>query len=112
MPLPLKVGLVYNEPIIDRYTQMGEADAIADVLEEVTAVNKALLEMGHHVTKLGLVPPLEESRRLVQELPVDIYFNLFEFADFLTGIFGVDIAGDDGRGKEVLYQGMRSAADQ
>jgi D-alanine-D-alanine ligase len=76
--LTLRVGLVHNEPIIDRYTQMGEADAIADVLEEVTAVNKALLDMGYQVNKLGLVPPLDESRRLVQELPVDIYFNLFE----------------------------------
>jgi D-alanine-D-alanine ligase len=76
--LTLRVGLVYNEPIIDRYTQMGEADAIADVLEEVTAVNKALLDMGYQVTKLGLVPPLDECRPLVQEMPVDIYFNLFE----------------------------------
>jgi D-alanine-D-alanine ligase len=76
--LPLKVGLVYNEPVVERYTQMGEADAIADVLEEVTAVNKALLDMGHIVNKIGLVPPLDKSKLLVQAMPVDIYFNLFE----------------------------------
>ncbi|MCL2149339.1 MAG: ATP-grasp domain-containing protein [Dehalococcoidia bacterium] len=76
--MSLKVGLVYNEPIPDRYDTMGEAEAIADVLEEVKAVEVALNELGHQVAKVGLVPPLEEVRCIVQGLDVDVYFNLFE----------------------------------
>lgn len=76
--MALKVGLVYNEPIPDRYSQMGEADAIADVLEEVKAVNSALLEMGHSVAKTPLIPPIEKVREVLSHLDVDIFFNLFE----------------------------------
>jgi len=76
--MSLKVGLIYNEPIPDRYDAMGEADAIADVLEEVKAVEAALYELGYQVVKKGLVPPIEEVRRIVCDLDVDIYFNLFE----------------------------------
>ncbi len=76
--MSLRVGLIYNEPIADRYTALGEADAIADVLEEVNAVEKALHELGYEVVKQGLIPPFEEARRQAQGLPVDIYFNLFE----------------------------------
>lgn len=76
--MSLKVGLIYNEPIPDRYDIMGEAEAISDVLEEVKAVEAALSELGYQVVKKGLVPPLEEVCRLVQSLEVDVYFNLFE----------------------------------
>lgn len=76
--MPLRVGLIYNEPIPDRYDTMGEAEAIADVLEEVKAVEAALDELGYQVCKIGLVPPLEEVRRIVQGMEVDVYFNLFE----------------------------------
>ncbi len=76
--MPLKVGLIYNEPIADRYDVMGEAEAVADVLEEVKAVETALNELGYQVNKVGLVPPLEEVRRTVQGMDVDVYFNLFE----------------------------------
>jgi D-alanine-D-alanine ligase len=73
-----KIAIIYNEPIPDRYTQMGEAEAIADVLEEVRAVNDALLEMGYSVTKVPLVPPLEAVRQQIRIQDVDIFFNLFE----------------------------------
>jgi D-alanine-D-alanine ligase len=76
--MSLKVGLIYNEPIPDRYNGMGEAEAIADVLEEVKAVEVALNELGYQVVKIGLVPPIEEVRRIVCSLDVDVYFNLFE----------------------------------
>lgn len=76
--MALKVALVYNDPIPDRYSQMGEADAVADVLEEVKAVYDALLEMGYSVAKVPLVPPIESVRSTLAELDVDIFFNLFE----------------------------------
>jgi D-alanine-D-alanine ligase len=76
--MPLKVGLIYNDPIPDRYSQMGEADAVADVLEQVTAVEKALLEMGHLVNKVPLIPPLEDVRAKIFSLDVDVFFNVFE----------------------------------
>jgi len=76
--LALRVALIYNDPIPDRYSQMGEADAIADVLEEVKAVYDALLEMGHSVVKVPLVPPIDSVRSTLTGLDVDIFFNLFE----------------------------------
>jgi D-alanine-D-alanine ligase len=76
--LALRVALIYNDPIPDRYSQMGEADAIADVLEEVKAVYDALLEMGHSVVKVPLVPPIDSVRSILAGLDVDIFFNLFE----------------------------------
>jgi D-alanine-D-alanine ligase len=76
--MSLRVGLIYNEPVIDRYTELGEADAITDVLEEVNAVEKALAELGHEVVKQGLLPPFEQARQQAQEMAVDTYFNLFE----------------------------------
>ncbi len=76
--MSLKVGLVYNEPIPDRYSSFGESEAVADVLEEVKAVENALHELGHSVLKRGLVPPLDAVRAVVQNMDVDVYFNLFE----------------------------------
>ena len=76
--MALKVALIYNDPIPDRYTQMGEADAITDVLEEVNAVNDALLVMGYSVTKVPLLPPIDGVRATLASLGADIFFNLFE----------------------------------
>ncbi|MFA4835598.1 MAG: ATP-grasp domain-containing protein [Dehalococcoidia bacterium] len=73
-----KIAIIYNEPINDRYTQMGEAEAIAEVLDEVKAVSDSLLELGYSVTKVPLVPPLETVRQQIQSLDADIFFNLFE----------------------------------
>ena len=33
--MALRVALVYNDPIPDRYSQMGEAAAVADVLMQL-----------------------------------------------------------------------------
>jgi D-alanine-D-alanine ligase len=76
--LALRIALVYNDPVPDRYSQMGEADAVADVLEEVKAVYDALLEVGHSVIKVPLVPPIESVRSILAGLDVDVFFNLFE----------------------------------
>jgi D-alanine-D-alanine ligase len=76
--LALKVALIYNDPIPDRYSELGEGDAIEDVLEEVKAVHEALLQLGHKVTVVPLVPPLETVRTVLAGLDVDIVFNLFE----------------------------------
>jgi len=76
--LSLKVALIYNDPIPDSYSDMGEGDAISDVLEEVTAVYEALMEMGHIATKIPLRPPLEDVRTKLDGLDADIVFNLFE----------------------------------
>ncbi|MCL2281236.1 MAG: ATP-grasp domain-containing protein [Dehalococcoidia bacterium] len=76
--MALKVALIYNDPIPDRYSQMGEADAISDVLEEVKAVYDALLVMGHSVVKVPLVPPISDVRSTLAGLDADICFNLFE----------------------------------
>jgi D-alanine-D-alanine ligase len=76
--LALKVALVYNDPIPDRYSQMGEDVAIADVLEEVKAVYDALLTLGYEATKVPLVPPVEDVRAKLAAIDADIIFNLFE----------------------------------
>ena len=78
MSLGLKVALIYNDPVPDRYSQMGEADAVEDVLEEVKAVSSALRELGHDVAEIPLLPPIDNVRRIVSTLNPDIFFNLFE----------------------------------
>jgi D-alanine-D-alanine ligase len=76
--LALKVALVYNDPVPDRYNQMGEEDAIAGVLSEVKAVYDGLLEMGHSVVKVPLSPPVESIIPILAALDADVFFNLFE----------------------------------
>ena len=76
--MPFKVGLIYNEPVPDRYSEIGEADAVADVIEQVNAVEIALKELGHSVVRLPLLPPLDEVRRKIGSLDVDVVFNVFE----------------------------------
>ena len=76
--LAYKVALIYNDPIPDRYSQMGEADAVSDVLEEVNAVYDALLVRGYSVAKVPLVPPIDDVRTTLSKLDADIFFNLFE----------------------------------
>jgi len=78
MVLSLNVALVYNDPTPDRYSNMGEADAVSDVLEEVKAVYDALLVMGYSVVKVPLVPPLEDARATLTRLDAGVIFNLFE----------------------------------
>ncbi len=73
-----RVAIVYNEPHPSRYDNAHEEKAVLGVLEAVTAVHQALLELGYEVTLLPLVPPFEEARRKLAALNVDVVFNLFE----------------------------------
>jgi D-alanine-D-alanine ligase len=76
--MALRIALIYNDPVPDRYSQMGEADAIADVLEEVKSVYEGLIEIGHSVVKVPLLPPIDNVRSILSTLDADVFFNLFE----------------------------------
>jgi D-alanine-D-alanine ligase len=73
-----RVAIVYNEPQSSRYDNNHEEKAVLGVLEAVTAVHQALIELGHEVTLLPLIPPFEEARKKLAALGVDVVFNLFE----------------------------------
>jgi D-alanine-D-alanine ligase len=73
-----RVALVYNEPYASRYDSNCEQKAVEGVMEAVTAVHQALLELGDDVVLLPLVPPFEEARKKLAALTVDVVFNLFE----------------------------------
>jgi hypothetical protein len=45
--LRLKVAILYNEPLPDRYQAMGESLAELGVMDEVNAVQQALNELGY-----------------------------------------------------------------
>ncbi len=74
----LSVTLVYNEPDKGRYFALGESKAELDVLDEVTAVEKALKELGYDVLLLPLLPPIEEAAGKIREIKSNLIFNLFE----------------------------------
>jgi D-alanine-D-alanine ligase len=73
-----RVAIVYNEPYPSRYDKYGEERAVLGVLESVTAVHQALLELGFQVTRVPLSPPLESAERKLSSLDADLVFNLFE----------------------------------
>ena len=73
-----RVAIVYNEPLPSRYDTAGEEKAVLGVLQAVDAVHQALLELGYEVTRVPLVPPLEQARSKLSSLDVDLVFNLFE----------------------------------
>ncbi len=74
----MRVTIAYNEPSPSRYDATGEEKAVLGVLNAVSAVHQALLELGCHVTRVPLVPPLEQARRKLRSLDADLVFNLFE----------------------------------
>ncbi|MBL7126505.1 MAG: ATP-grasp domain-containing protein [Dehalococcoidales bacterium] len=74
----MRVAIAYNEPYPSRYDAAGEEKAVLGVLQAVAAVHQALLELGYHVTRVPLVPPLEQARKKLRSLDVDLVFNLFE----------------------------------
>jgi D-alanine-D-alanine ligase len=77
--MPLKVAIIYNEPFTDSpIVDNGEEEAIIGVLEEVVAVKKALLELGHGVQKVPLRPPVESVPDALRSIQADVVFNLFE----------------------------------
>ncbi len=72
----MRVAIVYNEPYPSRYDAAGEEKAVLGVLNAVTAVHQALLELGHTVTRVPLAPPFEPEK--FRSLNADLVFNLFE----------------------------------
>jgi D-alanine-D-alanine ligase len=73
-----RLTIVYNEPQPSHYSAAGEEKAVLGVLDAVNAVQKALVELGHDVMLLPLMPPFEEVRKKLEALNVDAVFNLFE----------------------------------
>jgi D-alanine-D-alanine ligase len=76
-----RVALVFNEPISGRYEAIGEKKAVLGVLEAVDAVYQALSELGYDVVRVPLLPPLDNVKRKLSALGVDLVFNLFEGFD-------------------------------
>jgi len=74
----MRVAIVYNRPSPSHYDVAGEQKAVLGVLDEMVAVRHALLELGHSVICVPLVPPLEAAREKLGKLRIDLVFNLFE----------------------------------
>ena len=79
--MPLKVAIIYNDPFADSPAEIGESEAIVGVLEEVVAVKKALIELGHQVQQVALRKPLETVKQTISDIKADLIFNLFEGFD-------------------------------
>ena len=79
--MPLKVALIYNDPIPDRYGAMGESKAELGVLDEVQAVSNALQDLKYGYFLIPLKPPLSKVKRVLQSIKADVVFNLFEGFD-------------------------------
>jgi len=87
-----KIALAYNQPERSRYADIGEWAAIAGVLEEVDAVEKALIELGYDFFRVPLTPPLKHAQEVISKIKADIIFNLFEGFDGQPGTEGT-VAG-------------------
>ncbi|MDD5312507.1 MAG: ATP-grasp domain-containing protein [Dehalococcoidia bacterium] len=79
--MPLSVAIIYNDPFTDIPNQIGESEAIVGVLEEVVAVKKALLELGHTVQQVPLHRPLDNAINTLASVRADLIFNIFEGFD-------------------------------
>ena len=77
----MRIALLYNEPLPSKYHAMGEGAAVSGVLESVDAVREVLVAAGHKVSVLGLVPPLSDALRSIEQAEMDLVFNLFEGFD-------------------------------
>lgn len=77
----LKVAILYNDPLPDRYKEMGESLAELGVMDEVHAVELALADLEYSSVRIALRPPLDQSCRILKSLDVDVIFNLFEGFD-------------------------------
>jgi D-alanine-D-alanine ligase len=100
-----RVALIFNEPVSHHYEAIGERAAVLGVLEAVEAVYQALRELGYDVVRVPLLPPLDDVRRKLSSLDVDVVFNLFEGFDGHPGAEAevADILSDLG----VIYTGCR-----
>lgn len=80
----MNIAIIYNDPQPDRYHAMGESKAELGVLEAVSAVSQALIELNYTSVTVPLCPPLAKVREdliLLRNKPVDTVFNLFEGFD-------------------------------
>jgi len=75
------IAVVYNHPDPCHHSPTGEEKAELGVLDEVEAVNQALAELNYTVTRVPLLPPLEQAREKISALRADLVFNLFEGFD-------------------------------
>ena len=73
-----RIAIVYNRPRPSRYDSTHELKAVLGVLPCVTAVHRALIELGHNVTIVPLSPPVEQVRSTFNSLDAGLIFNLFE----------------------------------
>ncbi len=73
-----RIAIVYNEPLPSRYDAAGEGKAIQDVINTVSAVHQALLELGYDVIRLPLSPPFNKANKKLRSLEANLVFNLFE----------------------------------
>jgi len=72
------VTVVFNHPHIPEGQESGEAKAVLGVLEAVEAVCEALEVSGYAVSRLPLLPPLEQAAQDIVGIRADLVFNLFE----------------------------------
>jgi D-alanine-D-alanine ligase len=79
--MPEKVVIIYNEPAIGPYHQLGEGMAVEGVVESVKEVQVALSELGYQVQILALSPPLSLAEAALRGIEADLVFNLFEGFD-------------------------------
>ena len=73
-----RIAVIYNDTCASRYDSLGEQKAVLGVLDAVQAVDNALQELGHKVTRVPLTLPLEETEKRLKSLKADLVFNLFE----------------------------------
>lgn len=79
--MTLKVAIIYNDPFADKPDDSGEEEAIAGVLEEVTAVRNALTELKYDWEQVPLSRPLKSIAETISAIEADLIFNLFEGFD-------------------------------
>jgi D-alanine-D-alanine ligase len=76
-----RIAIIYNAPDLGLYSTTVEKKASLAILDGVEAVHQALIQSGHTVVCLPLLPPLETARESLEGLEADIVFNLFEGFD-------------------------------
>ncbi|MBN2239225.1 MAG: ATP-grasp domain-containing protein [Dehalococcoidales bacterium] len=74
----MQIAVLYNKPETSRYTQANEQEAVNGVLAEVSAVQKALNELGHRTETIGISLSDNSFEYTLQRLRPDLVFNLFE----------------------------------
>jgi D-alanine-D-alanine ligase len=73
-----KIAIIYNEPVQSRYQATGEEKAVTSIIWVVSAVKKALIVLNYQVNLIPLSLPLENAVAVLDNMDVDMVFNLFE----------------------------------